>query len=158
AGRADRRSHEAVAEDADSLGVAAADEADRPDPLDVVACRRAAAAEDAGLAVQHEERLRVVHGVAVERRPGPRREAVGRRPPPPPAEAVAAVAADEHRAREIEDPAAEPGHARRVGPHRHALARWEVAGRGEAALALDLDQARPAGAERRPVGVLAELR
>ena len=123
AGRADRRRHEAVAEDADPLGVPPAHEADRPDPLDVVARRRAAPAEDAGLAVEDEERLRVVDGVPVEGRPGRRREPVARRRLAELAEAVAAVARDEHRAREIEDAPPEPRHAGRVRAHRHPVAR-----------------------------------
>ena len=157
AGRADRRRHEAVAEDADALGVAPAHEADRADPLDVVARRRAAPAEDAGLAVEDEERLRVVDRVPVKRRPARRREPVARRRLAQLAEAVAAVACGEHRARQIEDAPPEAHDSGRVRAHRHPVARRQVAGGGEAALALDLHQAGAAGAERRPVGILAEL-
>ena len=58
--RADRRRHGAIAEHADLHRVAAPEHRDRADLLDVVAGDRAAAAEDARLAVQDEERLGVV--------------------------------------------------------------------------------------------------
>ena len=78
------RRHGAVGEDADPRLVTAADERDGADALDVGAGGRAAAAEDAGLAVEHEERLRGVDGEAVVRRPGRRRPARGARRPRPP--------------------------------------------------------------------------
>ena len=67
--RAHRRGHRPVAEDADLGGVAAAQERDGPDLLDVVARDGAAAAEDAGVAVEDEERLARVLVVGVQRRP-----------------------------------------------------------------------------------------
>src|SRR5216110_2103275 len=44
-----------------------------------------------------------------------------------------------------------------LGRDDHALARRQVTRGGEPALALDVDEARPAGAERRAIRVLAEL-
>ena len=163
AGRADGGRHEAVAEDADPLGVAAAEEADRADPLDVVAGGRAPPAEDACLAVEHEEGLRVVDGVRVERRPARRRKPVAGRRLAELAEAIAAVAAVAPIAGvSMERVRSRTPRRRRVTPgvsvrDRHPLARREVARGGESPLALDLDQARAAGTEGRPVRVLAEL-
>src|SRR5207247_532909 len=73
-------------------------------------------------------------------------------------EAMALVRFRQHRARQVEHGFS---HADRVGVHRgddHAVARGQVAGGRQPALALDVDEAGPARAERRPVGILAELR
>src|SRR5207244_11534259 len=67
--RAHRGGHRPVAEDADLGRVAATEERDGPDLLDLVARDGAAAAEDAGVAVEHEERLARVLVVGVQRRP-----------------------------------------------------------------------------------------
>ena len=74
------------------------------------------------------------------------------------AEAVAIGSGRQHRHREVDDDRA---HAHRVGVLRrdhHAIPRGQVARRRQSALALDVDQAGTAGAERRAVGILAELR
>src|SRR2546426_9752092 len=63
-----RGGQRAVAEDADLGRVTAAEERDRADLLDLVARDRAAPAEDARLAVEHEERLGRVDVEAVEGR------------------------------------------------------------------------------------------
>src|SRR5256712_3202612 len=85
AGRgAHRGGQRAVAEDADLGRVTAAEEGDRADLLDLVAGDRAAPAEDARLAVEHEERLGRVDVEAVEGREARLAQGVAGRPPPPP--------------------------------------------------------------------------
>src|SRR5207302_9065542 len=126
------------------------------DPLDGAARHGAAAAEDAGLAVQDEEGLGVVDGKAVE---GGERGAEARVPGargPELTEALASGARAQHRAREVEHDRADADDLGGGRAHDHPLPRREVTGRRRAALPLDLDQAGAAGAERRAIGILAE--
>ncbi len=64
----------------------------------------------------------------------------------------------EHGPRQVEDGLACLDRVGVKGPYRHAVARGQVTGGGEAALALHVDEAGSAGAERRAVRILAELR
>ena len=149
----------AVAEHADPRVVAAADQGDGADVLDVAAGHRAAAAEDAGLAVEDEEGLGRVDGEPVVRRAWLGRvQVVARRGGADLAEAVAVLDGRQHRERQIEHRPAERATASgcRVLTTM-PVARGQVTGGGEAALSLDVDQAGAAGAEGRAVRVLAEL-
>ena len=153
---ADRRRHRAVAEDAHLRRVASAQERDRPDLLDVVARDRAAPAQDARLTVEDEEGLARVHLEAMEWRPA--RLDCREKGAPPLARLPCEHVRRQHRPCEVED--CRP-HADRVGVlgrDHHALARGQVTGGREPALTLDVNEAGSAGAQGRPVRVLAELR
>ena len=157
AGRADRLGHRAVAHHSDLHGVATAEHGDGTDLLDVVAGGGAAPAEDAGFAIEHEERFRAVDVESMERRPRRSGQAVPLRGRTELTESVPAVARRQHRVGELEHARA---HAHDVGvrrAHHHALAHGEMAGRRGAAHALYVDETGATGAERRPIGVLAEL-
>ena len=157
AGGADRRGHRPVADDADPHRVGAAEKRDGADPLDVAARDGAAAAEDAGLAVQDKEGLGVVDGKAVERGERGAADRVSGARGPELTEALAAGARAQHRAREVEHHRADADHLGGGRTHDHPLAHREVTGRRGSAPPLDLDEARAAGAERRAIGILAEL-
>ncbi len=133
---------------------AAADEVDRADRLDLLAHPHALAAQDALGRVAHDRRARDVHACRRSRRRssagGGRRARAARscswqsllR------DAVQAVVRVVGEQQLDERPARVDG-ARRVGLDLHAGGRRERAARHEAALALDLDHAHPAGAARR---------
>ena len=167
---ADRRGQQVVAEDADLRRVTAPEERDGADLLNLVARDRAASAEDARLPVEHEERLRRVQVEAVQGREARLAEPVARGRLADLSEAVTRVLTRaelpparllrlprEHRECEVKDAAAHAHGVGVLGRDDHALARRQVARGGEPALALDADEARPAGAERRAIRVLAEL-
>jgi hypothetical protein len=141
--------------------VATAHERDGPDTLHVAAGHRAAAAEDARLPVEHEERLGDVRLEPAVRGVAGARQAVAGGGGAELLEGVALVRRPrrrgEHREREIEHGPAHADGVGVLGADDHALPRRQVAGRGQAALALDVDEAGATGAERGAVGVLAEL-
>src|SRR5882724_1702212 len=155
--RAHRRGHGPVAEDADLGGVAPPEERDGADLLNVVAGDGAAPAEDAGVAVEDEERLARVLVVDVQRRPRGLEPAVARGGVAELAEAVAIVTWSEHRVREVEHHRPHAHDLGMLGVHDHAVPRGEVAGGRRAPLPLDVDETRAARAERRAIGILAEL-
>ena len=64
----------------------------------------------------------------------------------------------QHRAREVEHGLANAHDVRVRRDHDHPIPRRQVAGGRRAPLALDVDKASPAGAERATIGILAELR
>src|SRR2546426_12579750 len=142
-------------EDADPRRVGAAEKRDRADLLDLVARDRATPAEDARLAVEHEARFARVHVEAVQGREARLAEPVARGRVAERAELP--LCRREHREREVEDATANAHGVGMRGRDDHALAGRQVTRGGEAALALDVDEARPAGAERRAVRILAEL-
>src|SRR5439155_393154 len=72
-------------------------------------------------------------------------------------EAVAARSRRQHRAREIEHGLPNAHDLRMRRAHGHSLPRWQMTRRRRTPLALDLDEAGAAGAERTAVGVPAEL-
>ena len=146
------------------LGVeAAVDDADRLDAVDVVACPHAAPAEDALVAIDLDERIRVVDGVLVlpaarKRRP---LDVVLVRQVLQPAvpgrlagHAVQRMVGDDQLQREL----ARLQHLGRVGVDHHALGDRIGAGRLEIALLLDLHQADAAGALRRQRRMMAQHR
>ena len=92
---------------------------------------------------------------AVKRRP---RETVARGGGADLAEAIPPLPVREHRAGQVEDGGADARGLGMRGADDHALAGGQMAGGGGAAHALDVDETGPAGAERRAVGILAELR
>src|SRR2546428_14160573 len=72
-------------------------------------------------------------------------------------EAVAARSRRQHRAREIEHGLPNAHDLRMRRAHGHSIPRWQMTRRRRTPLALDLDEAGAAGAERTAVRVLAEL-
>src|SRR5439155_830874 len=168
--RAHRRGHRPVAEDADLGGVAAAQKRDGPDLLDVVARDGAAAAEDAGVAVEDEERLARVLVVGVQRRPRGLEPAVAgggvaELPETIPgcsceggyAPLVLPRAGRQHRERQVEHHRAHAHDLGMLRVHDHAVARGQVTGGRRPAVPLDVDETRATRAERRAIGILAEL-
>ena len=131
---------------------------DGADLLHVVAGRGAPAAEDAGLAVEHEEGLGRIGLEVVERGEARPRETVARGGGADLAEAIPPLPVGQHRAGQVEDGGADARGLGMRGADDHALAGGQMAGGGCAAHALDVDETGPAGAERRAVGILAELR
>src|SRR5207247_1234684 len=103
-------------------------------------------AEDARLAVEHEERFARVHVEAVQRREARLAEPVARGRVAERAELP--LRRGEHREREVEDATANAHGVGMRGRDDHALAGRQVPRGGEAALALDVDEARPGGGER----------
>ena len=74
------------------------------------------------------------------------------------AEAIAPLPVGEHRAGQVEDRGADARGLGMRGADDHPLAGGQMAGGGCSAHALDVNETGPAGAERRAVGILAELR
>src|SRR5438445_2461780 len=72
-------------------------------------------------------------------------------------EAVSARSRRQHRAREIEHGLPNAHDLRMRRAHGHSIPRWQMTRRRRTPLALDLDEAGAAGAERTAVRVLAEL-
>jgi hypothetical protein len=91
------------------------------------------------------------------RRPGTPREAVPRGGGAQLGEAVAIGPWAQHGEREIEHRRAHAKGVGVIGADHHAVAGGQVTRRGQAALAFDMDEAGAAGAERRPIRILAEL-
>ena len=131
---------------------------DGADLLHVVAGRGAPAAQDARLAVEHEEGLGRVGLEVVERGEARLREIVVRDGGADLAEAIPPLPVGQHRAGQVEDGGADARGLGVRGADDHSLAGGQMAGGGCAAHALHVDETGPAGAERRAVGILAELR
>ena len=131
---------------------------DGADLLHVVAGRGAPAAQDARLAVEHEEGLGRIGLEVVERGGARRRETVALGGGADLAEAIPPFPVREHRAGQVEDGGTDARGLGMRGADDHALSGGQVAGRRGAAHALHVDETGPAGAERRAVGILAELR
>ena len=74
------------------------------------------------------------------------------------AEAIPPLPVGQHRAGQVEDGGADTRGLGMRGADDHPLAGGQMARGGCAAHALDVDETGPAGAERRAVGILAELR
>jgi hypothetical protein len=131
---------------------------DGADLLHVVAGRGAPAAGGCSLAVEHEEGLGRVGLEVVQRGEARPREPVARSGGADLAEAVPFRPVGQHRAGQVEDGAADARGLGMRGADDHPLAGGQMAGGGCAAHALDVDETGPAGAERRAIGILAELR
>ncbi len=136
----------------------AAEHGDGADLLDVVARRRAPAAQDAGLAVQDEEGLGGVGVEAVERLPPGLQDPMTRRGGSDLDEAIALLAVAQHGAREVEHHGPDSDHVRVGRAHRHAVPRGEMARGRSPAEPVDVHETGPAGAERGAIRILAELR
>src|SRR5262249_14234181 len=137
--------------------VAAPDERNGADQLHVVAGRRAAAAEDAGLAVENEEALGRVHRKVVMRGMARGGEGMARGRFADLTEAVAAVTWSEHGPGQVEHGLARLDGVGMPRVDDHAVTCREVAGGRQAALPLDVDEAGAACAQWRAPGILAEL-
>jgi hypothetical protein len=126
--------------------------------LDVIAGYGTAPTQDAGIPIKDEERFGIVH-----RRVSPWHMAALEEP-----ESGAGIGeltkprpiqrGGRHTAREVKDPVSDPCENGIVSRDHHPLAGGEMTGSWKAVHPFDLDQAGPAGAEGRAVGILAELR
>src|SRR5262249_59064329 len=118
---------------------------------------RATRAQEARLAVEDEEALRLVPREVVLRRMPGSREPVRSGGHAHLAEAVALRARREHGPGQVEHGLARLDGVGVLGIHDQAVARGKMAGRGQSTLALDVDETGATRAEWGAVGILAEL-